>query len=169
MPYYNIIVVIMLPSYVSIAGAPWPVLPPGVHPAMLAEIEQRYAYNAKRRQLFQGLKDASANLVQAGCSSLYLDGSFVTDKPIPGDFDACWDPNGVSPQRLDPVFFPFANQRAEQKSKFGGEFFPSTTRADAHGRTFIEFFQVEKFTGQPKGIVLINLSHDPMLQPQVTP
>ena len=159
----------MLPSYVSIAGAPWPVLPPGVHPAMLAEIEERYTYNAKRRQLFQGLMDASANLVQARCSSLYLDGSFVSDKPIPDDFDACWDPIGVSPQHLDPVFFQFANERTAQKNKFGGEFFPSTTRADAHGRTYFEFFQVEKFTGQPKGIVLINLSYDPMLQPQVTP
>ncbi len=159
----------MLPCYVLIAGAPWPVLPPGVHPATLAEIARRYAYNAKRRQLFQGLRDASANLVQAGCSSLYLDGSFVTDKPIPGDFDACWDPSGVSPQHLDPVFFQLANQRAAQKTKFGGEFFPSTTRADAYGRTYLEFFQVEKFTGRSKGILLINLSHDPMLQPQVTP
>ena len=166
---YNNIIVSMLPSHVSIAGAPWPVLPPGVHPATLAEIAQQHACNARRRQLFQGLRNASANLVQAGCISLYLDGSFVTDKPIPDDFDACWDPNGVSPRRLDPVLFQLANQRAAQKTKFGGEFFPSTTRADAHGRNYLEFFQVKKFTGQSKGIVLINLSHDPMLQPQVTP
>ena len=89
--------------------------------------------------------------------------------PYSGDFDACWDPKGVSRSDLDPVFFQFANQRAAQKAKFGGEFFPSTTRADAQGRTFIHFFQVEKITRHPKGIVLIDLSSDPILQPQVTP
>ena len=136
---------------------------------MLIEICQHFAYNDKRRQFFQGLKDASVNLANAGCNLLYLDGSFVTDKPIPGDFDACWDPKGVSRSDLDPVFFQFANQRAAQKAKFGGEFFPSTTRADAQGRTFIHFFQVEKITRHPKGIVLIDLSSDPILQPQVTP
>ena len=66
-------------------------------------------------------------------------------------------------------FFQFANQRAAQKAKFGGEFFPSTTHADAQGRTFIQFFQVEKSTRHPKGKVLIDLSSDPILQPQVTP
>ena len=80
----------------SIIGAPWSFLPPGVHPAELIEIGQHFAYNAKRRQLFQGLKNASVNLANAGCNLLYLDGSFVTDKPIPGDFDACWDPKGVT-------------------------------------------------------------------------
>jgi len=93
----------MLPRFVSIAGVPWRVLPPGVHPATLAEIEQHHAYNVERYRLFRGLADASVNLQKAGCRFLYLDGSFVTDKPIPGDFDACWDPEGVSPQKLHPV------------------------------------------------------------------
>ncbi len=157
----------MLPNYISIPGAPWPVLTPGVHPATLAEIERHFAYNSRRRQLFQGLKAAAANLAQAGCGALFLDGSFVTDKPIPGDFDACWDPKGVSRQELDPVFSRFANQREAQRRRFGGEFFPSTTRADAQDRTFLEFFQIERFTGQSKGIVLIDLSNEPMLQTQV--
>ena len=62
----------------------------------------------------------------------------------------------------------FANQREAQRRRFGGEFFPSTTRADAQGRTYIEFLQIEKYTGQSKGIVLIDLGNEPMLQPQVT-
>jgi len=95
--------------------------------------------------------------------------SFVTDKPIPEDFDACWDPQGVDRSKLDPVFSQFSNKRAAQKQKFGGEFFLSTTRADAQGRTFIDFFQIEKYTVESKGIVLINLSTDPVLQQQVTP
>ncbi len=169
MSLYDNIAFDMLPDYTTVTGAPWPVLPPGVHQATLDEVERHFAYNGRRRRLFQGLRDAATNLAQAGCRALYLNGSFVTDKPIPEDFDACWDPQGVDRSKLDPVFSQFSNKRAAQKQKFGGEFFLSTTRADAQGRTFIDFFQIEKYTGESKGIVLINLSTDPVLQQQVTP
>ena len=32
---------------------------------------------------------AMVNLRDAGCKTVYVDGSFVTDKERPGDFDAC--------------------------------------------------------------------------------
>ena len=166
---YNNNVVIMIPNFIALNGALWKVLPPGVHIASLQAIKQRFAYNRLRVQLYGGLQQACANLATAGCRSLYLDGSFVTEKPEPGDFDACWDPVGVNQRRLDPVFRDFSNLRAKQKQKFGGEFFPSTTQADGQGRTFIDFFQVEKFTGQLKGIIKIDLVDDPMSKPQVPP
>ena len=43
---------------------------------------------------------------------------------------------------MDPVFRDFDNERAAQKAKYGGEFFPSSFKADAVGRTFLEFFQL---------------------------
>lgn len=159
----------MIPDYVQLPGAPWPVLPTGIHIATLAEVEIAMATNGWRRELFEGLVSACRDLLDAGCSRLYLDGSFVTDKPQPGDFDAAWHPDGVVEARLDPVFKDFSNGRAAQKAKYGGEFFPSTTRADAEGRTYIDFFQIERFTNLSKGILLIDLSEDPMLKPQVTP
>ena len=160
---YNNIVLMMIPKFISVPGAPWPVLPAGIHSATLAEIDHCLAYNPCRRRLFGGLLAASANLVVAGCQALFLDGSFITEKPYPVDFDACWVPNGVDRQLLDPVFSQFSNKRSAQRMKFGGEIFPSTTSADAQGRNFVDFFQVEKFTGQPKGILFIDLSRDPML------
>lgn len=159
----------MMPEFIELPGAPWPVLPAGVHSASLNSVADRFASNAWRRQLFDGLFRASQALVHAGCQQLYLDGSFVTEKPKPGDFDACWDPTGVDHRLLDPVFSNFDNQRAAQKVKFGGEFFPATTRADAAGQTFRDFFQVEKHSGLQKGIVLIDLTRDPMLNSEVTP
>ncbi|MCY4459033.1 MAG: hypothetical protein OXC26_01320 [Albidovulum sp.] len=105
----------------------------------------------------------------SGCRSLYLDGSFVSDKPKPNDYDACWNPHGVDRRKLDPAFFDLRNRRAAQKEKFFGEFFPSTTMADAQERNFVDFFQLEKFTGKPKGIVLIDLTAYDMLKPQVKP
>lgn len=152
----------MIPSLISIVGAPWDVLPPGQHTATLRAIEEAFATNDRRRKLFGGLIHAARSLKYAGCGRLFLDGSFVTAKPIPGDYDACWDPTGVDPKRLDPVFRDFNYQRYAQKKKFSGEFFPSTMM-NRPTQPFLEFFQIEKFTGKKKGILLIELSNDEAL------
>lgn len=89
-----------------------------------------------------------------------MDGSFVTIKAVPNDFDVAWDPNGVDLPRLkilEPVFFDFFNSRAAQKAKFFGEFFPSSASADPAGNTFLEFFQIDKHTGNQKGIIALDL------------
>ena len=138
-------------------------LPPGIHTATVDEIEARFATSPERRTLFDGFKSGCAALAAAGCTALYLDGSFVTDKPAPGDFDACWDPAGVDPQLLDPVFLDFAHGRRNQKRRFGGEFFPSTFRAD-RSSTFSEYLRVDKQTGLEKGIVRLEL-HPNVLSP----
>jgi hypothetical protein len=161
--HYNIIVVNMIPELVTLPGSPWPVLPPGIHQASLDEIATTFATNAWRRELFNGLVDASARLRAAGCPNIYLDGSYVTGKPNPGDFDACWDPIGIVQSRLDPVFLQFADGRKAQKAVFKGEFFPSSVMCSDVGQTFVEFFQQDRFTGKQKGIIAIPLSADPLL------
>lgn len=89
---------------------------------------------------------------------MYLDGSFVTAKDVPGDFGACWDHVGVEVTRLDPILLVFDNGRAAQRVKFGGELFPAHAVADASSASpFLEFFQVHKETGAAKGIIAINL------------
>jgi hypothetical protein len=96
-------------------------------------------------------------LKAAGCRTAFVDGSFVTAKPAPGDFDACWAIDGVDPDRLDPAFLDFSNSRARQKARFGGEFFPADLPEGLTGKTFLEFFQTDKETGAPKGIVALDL------------
>jgi hypothetical protein len=152
----------MIPPLVPIKGAPWDVLPPGVHPASLADVATTFAINAKRRLLNDGLLLAATALHVAGCSKLYLDGSYVTAKTMPSDYDGCWDPTGVDRAKLDPVFLDFSNKRQAMKNKFGGEFFLSNA-PNAPAQTFLDFFQIEKFTGQAKGILLIVLTADPAL------
>lgn len=158
----------MIPNHTDLPGSPWPILPPGIHLATLAEVEMRFASNPKRRVQFSGFVAALSSLRGAGCRRAFLDGSFVTAKPRPGDYDACWDPTGVDPSFLDPVLLTFENNREAQKAKYHGELFPSTIPADRAGTIFVEFFQVDRFTGAPKGIVAINLLADPMLNPTVT-
>jgi hypothetical protein len=136
-------------------------LPPGVHEADWGEIAARFGQTAHRLRLLAGLKEALDALRRAGCRRAYIDGSFVTAKIVPGDFDGCWDADGVDPDQLDPVLLDFSNMRAAQKAKFGGEMFVSDAPADLLGTRFLEFFQRDTNTAQPKGIVAIDLEHLP--------
>ena len=104
-----------------------------------------------------GLRVALENLRDAGCGTAYIDGSFVTDKEYPNDYDACWEEAGVDPYLLDPVLLTFDLGRETQKAKYLGELFPATAVADAEGLSFLEFFQTDRDTGEPKGIVTIDL------------
>ena len=153
----------MIAALVPLPGSPWAVLPPGIHSAILSEIEAAFAITPWRRELFAGLVEASRRLRLAGCQTIYLDGSYVTRKPHPSDFDACWDPSGVDVTKLDIVFLDFSNRRKAQKAAFKGEFFPSSMMCADVGQTFMEFFQVDRFTGRQKGIISISISTDPLL------
>ncbi|MDP2857268.1 MAG: hypothetical protein Q8P50_04735 [Bacillota bacterium] len=132
-------------------------LPPGIHWATWQDLCGRFGINEYRRTLLAGLKAALDSLKAAGCETVYLDGSFVTAREFPGDFDACWDPVGVDPSRLDPVLLTFDRGRATQKARFLGELFPATTRSGNPGPIYLEFFQVDKDTGGRKGIVALDL------------
>ena len=85
-----------------------------------------------------------------------MDGSFVSSKIEPGDFDVCWDEEGVDLDKLEPVLLVFDSGRAARKAKFGGEFFPAGWPADESYRVFLDFFQTDKDTGARKGIVALD-------------
>jgi hypothetical protein len=78
---------------------------------------------------------------------------------MPNDIDALWDIEGVDADALDDVFFDFADGRAAQKSRFGCEFFPAQLPEGVTGRVLLEFFQVDRQTGEPKGIVELKLDY----------
>lgn len=70
-----------------------------------------------------------------------------------GDFDVCWDTDGVDLDRSDPVLLDLSDGRAAQKVRFGGESFPNVVEAGS-GLVFAEFFQIERDATR-KGIILI--------------
>ncbi|HVF41870.1 MAG TPA: hypothetical protein VM936_02600 [Pyrinomonadaceae bacterium] len=132
-------------------------LPQGVHPATLDEVQERFGGNERREQLLMGLVEALRLLRAAACRRVYINGSFVTSKERPNDVDVCWDIEGVDTDALDAVFFDFADERAAQKARFGCEFFPAQVPEGVTGRAFLEFFQIDKQTGEPKGIIELEL------------
>lgn len=144
----------MIPSF-TVDGQ----LPAGIHVCTWEEFVARFGITSHRLTLIAGLKVAMHQLCNSGCSTIYVDGSFVTQKPVPGDFDACWDANGVDLERLQavaPALLQFDAKRAAQKAAYGGEFFPAGWPADQTGTLFLDFFQKDR-EGNPKGIIAIDL------------
>ena len=145
----------MLPTFDPDSGR----LPPGEHIASWDEVVERFGWTERRRRLLDGLAEAIELLAAAGCQRIWLNGSFVTAKDEPGDFDACWDTDDVdldALDALDAVLLDLSNHRAAQKARFGGELFPNVVETQS-GLSFAEFFQNERDTSR-KGIVVIHLS-----------
>ena len=149
----------MIPQFEPASGN----LPPGEHIASWDEIADRFGHTGWRRELLAGLAIALNCLKAAGCKAVYLDGSFVTAKAQPGDFDACWDADGVIGALLDwELCKPegFKNGRAAQKRKYKGEFFPANVDANGLGMPYRQFFQQDR-NGNTKGIIVIILKDLP--------
>ncbi len=145
----------MIPGADPITGY----LPFGMHPAEWSEVAASFGTNSHRIRLIGGLLSALQNLAGAGCRSVLLDGSFVTLKELPEDYDGAWDTAGVDPDRLDPVLLDFSNSRAAMKAKYQGELFPASASA-APGVLFRDFFMTDR-SGVPKGVVTIDLGRLP--------
>jgi hypothetical protein len=141
----------MIPPFDANTGR----LPEGVHEASWDEIVQRFGWNQRRRELLDGLAEVIELLARAGCRRLWLNGSFVTAKDEPGDFDACWDTESVDLDAIDPVLLDLSSGRVEQKRRFGGELFPNIIESGS-GLLFTEFFQNDLDAGR-KGIVVIKI------------
>lgn len=133
-------------------------LPAGIHHADWAEFVVRFGNSSRRKWLLAGLLDALTMLRTAGCQEVYIDGSFVTAKTDPEDYDALWDAAGVKAAMLDGVLLDFTAGRLKQKVKYRGELFPVQAVEDKLGITFLEFFQICKTSGSPKGIIRLELS-----------
>ena len=130
-------------------------LPPGVHDADWDEVARRFGGNHVRDALLAGLLEACRNLAEAGCTELLLDGSFVTAKSEPGDYDGTWETRGVSEKRLDPVFLGDEKGFAAVRAKYLGDLFPASGAVQP-GVPFRDFFQTDR-DGVEKGVVLLNL------------
>jgi hypothetical protein len=97
-------------------------------------------------------------LQAAGCRTIYINGSFVTIKEEPGDFDVCWDRDDVdidylriyAPRLLDHY------DRAAQKARYRGEIYPSDQPIGDYGDNSFDFFQRDR-RRKKKGIIAIDL------------
>ena len=147
-------------------------LPPGVHETDLEGLKEKMGWSRKRRELLERLEEALELMASCGVVRVYLDGSFVTDKDRPKDIDGCYDlAEEVSADdlgRLAPIFPPNLSNRAENKRRFGVDFFPAAATELGSGQPFLEFFQTDR-EGRERGVLSVELRerrlrHDPQRQ-----
>ena len=138
-------------------------LPPGIHPALWTEFEQHYDHTPRRHELLAGLAAALAELRAAGCSQIFVGGSFLTPKPDPNDIDCCFDyAHDLDWPRLAAAdLLSTANDCAAQRARYGCEFHFANMAIDQFGPiqatiTFLEFYQ-RNADGEPVGVVVLAL------------
>ncbi|HUW49201.1 MAG TPA: hypothetical protein VMW36_10705 [Patescibacteria group bacterium] len=127
-------------------------LPAGIHTGTWHELAAVFGFNEYRRELLSGLLKAARELRGSGCNVIYLDGSFVSLKEYPGDYDGCWEMNNVHMSTLDPVLIDrndLRKGRLRQKLKYKGELFPGK-------EGWLDFFQTDK-DGVRKGVIVLDL------------
>ena len=135
-------------------------LPTGIHLAALEEFENRFANTIWRKQLFSYLLKLIADLKKIGCKSIYVDGSYVTNKRLPSDMDICWEDLGLDYSVVEkelPILFDLDYPRINQQIEYKADIFPAHFIETDSGLYFIDFFQKDKITGVKKGIVKIEI------------
>jgi hypothetical protein len=132
-------------------------LSPGVHSMEWRPFVARFGWNNRRRFLISGMHRALSNLRSAGCSAAIVDGSFVSAKDEPRDYDLAFDPVGVNGSLVDPVLRRHNDQRKAMKAKYFGDVLPWGAVACAATRLiYHDFFQRDR-SGVAKGVVLLDV------------
>ena len=131
-------------------------LDPGIHEMEWDDFYAFFSFSPKRKELLEGLEKVIPILWEVGCSAIYINGSFVTNKLEPGDWDACFDCDSIKIVNDLLNAYPLFD-RKKQKELYKGELFYAQSIADEFGNIFLDFFQQIRYSNKKKGIVKINL------------
>ena len=112
-------------------------------------------------QLGGGICSRASVLFWRACAALVAERHMLTaassrPSPILMISMLVGEEDGVNLDELDGILQRFDDGRAVQKAKYRGEVFPATSIADLEGTVFLDFFQIDKETGDPKGIVAVD-------------
>ena len=138
-------------------------LPEGIYEATFEEVAERFGKSKVRKKLLLGMREMVALCKQLGCDIYYLDGSFISNKISPSDYDACWDTTCSDRELvMNKVLYSILNSDSEtQKNEFKGEIYPSFIKAPiVPNLTILDYFQTCKDaddSNMKKGIIKINL------------
>jgi hypothetical protein len=155
----------LIPPFDPNTGA----LPPGVYQATLAQIAKCLGFTPRRRWLLKGLRSAVEAFWAAGISDIYIDGSFCTEKPDPGDIDGYWvQPDDGVYDRLDPYWLDFELVLVPYLRKWkwrmwadhGVEFFIHPAMRPSPEMEFPDFFRRGR-EGQPRGLIQVVKAEQP--------
>jgi len=129
-------------------------LNPGIHKMSWEKFYDYFSFSERRIELLKGLEKVVAILREIGATHIYIDGSFVTDKLDPKDWDACYDCPLSQIDKLADMY-PFSDKK-EQKKLYKGELYFAGHSPFFRNRevSYLDFFQKRKENpALKKGIV----------------
>jgi hypothetical protein len=132
------------------------VFPPGIYPARLDEFKRRLGFNSYRQEMIEkGLLSVLNELRDKDLRRIFVDGSFVTEKPFPGDIDAYV----LVPDRTHPMFRFIAERHKAWRALYRIHCFPAIQNEDGFGsEVYWKDFFGHQPDQSPKGIVALELS-----------
>jgi hypothetical protein len=113
--------------------------------------------------LLKGLRAAVEAFWAAGIQEIYIDGSFCTEKPDPGDIDGYWvEPDEGVYHRIDPYWIDFElvlvpvvrKWKWRMWGDYGVEFFIHPAMQATPEIGFPEFFRQDR-SGEPRGVIQV--------------
>jgi len=135
-------------------------LKPQIHPIDWGEFKELFGYNDHRRWLLEGMEIAICDLKTIGCQVFYADGSFITPEELPGDFDICWEDDGIDIRKAHakcPALFDVGRKFERMKARYRGDVVPANHIADwDRGINYLGFFMEDR-QGREKGIIRIDI------------
>jgi len=149
----------LIPAFDANTGA----LPPGDHQATLEQIAKYLGFTPRRRWLTKGLRAGVEAFWAAGIEEIYIDGSFCTEKPDPGDIDGYWvEPDPGVYDRIDPYWIDFELIYVAHVRKWkwrmwadhGIEFFIHPAMHARPEMGFPEFFRQDR-DGRRRGVIRV--------------
>lgn len=122
----------MIPAFTSVG-----LLPPGTHVCTIEQMRAVFGLGVRREQLLEGF-DRCVRFMHSESleGTLFVDGSFVTDKERPDDLELTLDVRGES-QLLQERALLFQHHHFLNVSAMGIDWYPTLP----HDTNFIEFFQ----------------------------
>jgi hypothetical protein len=115
------------------------ILPEGIHHCSLNEAQALLCANDTREIIWNGLLDFLQWANQFPQPDAFLlDGSFVTDKPLPDDIDVVVDVTGCAEADRQAWYIAFFTSHQLAKDNFRVDFYPFVIGV---GKDFSAFFQ----------------------------
>ncbi|MEO8662199.1 MAG: hypothetical protein ABI693_27295 [Bryobacteraceae bacterium] len=111
----------------------------------------------------KGLRRTVKAFLEAGIEEIYIDGSFCTEKPDPGDIDRYWvEPDTGVYDRIDPYWIDFETlpipgariRKWRMWAELRLEFYVHPIMEARAGVEFPEFFRLDR-DGESRGVIRI--------------
>jgi hypothetical protein len=104
---------------------------------------------SRRRGLIDELEGLLARMASYGVRRVYVNGSFITDRPAPRCIKACYDSEGVT----DVEALRSITNNARTNRRYKVDFL----RSYSGGHPWLETFRVHLESGREQGPLVINL------------